>query len=151
MRKSLSRMVLLQIPGYDVTCVGDDIAWLRFDQEGNLRAINPENGFFGVAPGTSDGSNPVAMQSIFKNTVFTNVALTDDGGVGADVSPLGPLLALAQAEQTSRHDGNHQQPHRQGPARSPAGRHAPLGSAGGRAGQIHGWGGGWGGKDGNGT
>lgn len=66
---------------YEVTCVGDDIAWLRFDDKGDLRAINPENGFFGVAPGTSDGSNPVAMQSIFNNTVFTNVALTDDGGV----------------------------------------------------------------------
>lgn len=69
------------LEGFDITCVGDDIAWLRFDKEGALRAINPENGFFGVAPGTSDGSNPVAMQSIFNNTVFTNVALTDDGGV----------------------------------------------------------------------
>ncbi len=69
------------LEGYKVTCVGDDIAWLRFDEEGSLRAINPENGFFGVAPGTSRDSNPVAMDSIFKNTVFTNVALTDDGGV----------------------------------------------------------------------
>jgi phosphoenolpyruvate carboxykinase (GTP) len=69
------------LPGYDVTCVGDDIAWLRFDEQGDLRAINPENGFFGVAPGTSHDSNPVAMQTIFKNTVFTNVAATDDGGV----------------------------------------------------------------------
>jgi phosphoenolpyruvate carboxykinase (GTP) len=69
------------LPGYDVSCVGDDIAWLRFDKKGDLRAINPENGFFGVAPGTSDDSNPVAMQTIFKNTVFTNVALSDDGGV----------------------------------------------------------------------
>jgi len=69
------------LDGYETTCVGDDIAWLRFDSNGDLRAINPENGFFGVAPGTSDASNPVAMKSIFKNTVFTNVALTDDGGV----------------------------------------------------------------------
>ena len=69
------------LPGYKVTCVGDDIAWLRFDDNGDLRAINPENGFFGVAPGTSDSSNPNAMKSIFKNTVFTNVAKTDDGGV----------------------------------------------------------------------
>merc|ERR1712055_1253558 len=69
------------LKGYDATCVGDDIAWLRFDQYGDLRAINPENGFFGVAPGTSNDTNPVAMQSIMKDTVFTNVALTDDGGV----------------------------------------------------------------------
>ena len=61
-------MLCPSLPGYDVTCVGDDIAWLRFDSNGDLRAINPENGFFGVAPGTSDDSNPVAMKSIFKNT-----------------------------------------------------------------------------------
>jgi len=69
------------IPGYEVTCVGDDIAWLRFDDKGDLRAINPENGFFGVAPGTSYDSNPMAMESIKKNTIFTNVGLTYDGGV----------------------------------------------------------------------
>jgi len=70
------------LPGYDVTCVGDDIAWLRFDDAtGELRAINPENGFFGVAPGTSRASNPVAMDTVFADTVFTNVAETEDGGV----------------------------------------------------------------------
>lgn len=74
-------MLCPTLPGYKITCVGDDIAWLRFDDNGDLRAINPENGFFGVAPGTSDASNPVAMQTIFKDTLFTNVALTDDGGV----------------------------------------------------------------------
>lgn len=74
-------MLQPKVQGYDATCVGDDIAWLRFDQYGDLRAINPENGFFGVAPGTSMDSNPVAMQTIMKDTVFTNVALTDDGGV----------------------------------------------------------------------
>jgi phosphoenolpyruvate carboxykinase (GTP) len=78
-----TNLAMLQptMEGYDVTCVGDDIAWLRWNEAGELRAINPENGFFGVAPGTSEDSNPVAMQTIFRNTVFTNVALTEDGGV----------------------------------------------------------------------
>merc|ERR1719412_730294 len=78
-----TNLAMLQptLDGYDVSCVGDDIAWLRWNEAGELRAINPENGFFGVAPGTSEDSNPVAMKTIFRNTVFTNVALTEDGGV----------------------------------------------------------------------